>query len=94
MILKGIDNFEFVIFKIIALYGKCDVFFSTVDPNPNEEQNEGKLIIENDNISSIQLKIYEEKITFKNPDQIENIFIGIYAYEYTVLDIYSDAVTD
>lgn len=94
MLLKNQENISGVKFKVVSLYGKCDLYFSTSNPSPNEDLHEGKISVDNKNISSIALKSYDLSLKFPTYQTTENVFIAIQAYEYTIIDIYSEEVLE
>lgn len=55
MIIKDKENILGVKFKVVALHGKCDIYFSTSTTTPSETSNDGKIEVDNKNISSIAL---------------------------------------
>lgn len=59
---------------------------------PSENNNQGKLVIKNKNLTSISTKTYNQLFNKVIADNSDFIYLAIFADSYTVVDIYTDYI--
>lgn len=47
LIKNEMSNVLGVFFKVVAMTGKCNIYFSTNNPYPTAQQNDGIIVIDN-----------------------------------------------
>jgi len=66
--------------EVTSLTGNCNIYFSSLSKYPNSSDNETKITIVNDDITSLHTKIYKKNMKiFKNRK-------SIYAHMYLTIE--------
>ena len=86
-----LDKFKLIIFKVICLTGDSDIYFSKTNTNPNQGDYDNFLEIKSDEGPIMKTKLYKTDIFLDHLFE-NSVYFSINAKEFTVLEIYIDAV--
>jgi hypothetical protein len=78
-------------FRVVAISGKCSLFFSQSNKYPNAETNDQHIDIQDQNLSFIKTAAYSANMTVTTKTTEESfVFIAVRGSEYCIFDLNSE----
>ena len=84
-----LQNNKFIVFKMVALTGNCEVYFSWTNKNPNKNDFDGFIFMKNDDDQSIKSQKYTQFLELAKNDGSNDLYISATGKTYCLFDIYA-----
>lgn len=83
-------NYKFAAFKVTALNGNCNIYFSRTNTTPNANDFESIIRVTDDNVTSLETAIYYTSIGLDMLPSDSSIYVSVVGTDYCILELYAD----
>ena len=88
------SKFSFAVFRVYALTGACNIYFSRTTDTPSSNDFENMLKVKTNDMNVLSTNVLTTFMDISQPTAKNSIFLTVEGLEYCIFDIYIDMVRD